>query len=509
VAAPRPISWKRLDYLIHRWVGIVLGALVAVWFLSGAVLLFYPWPALTESARLALLWSFAPDDSLIGFVQAQRAAKGDDQAAELVGGRLMGWGDRLVYQFWSEQDGQPVPRALVDGRTGKVLSPIDSGAAVAAARTLVPSAPVSAVDRLAQGDRYMMNRDYSLEFPAWRIRFADPSATAVYVGERGGGQFGIVTRQTRLTTWLGTVPHWLYFTWLYERRDLWQVVSIVLASTAVLLAVTGIVLGAWQLLPRRQRGPRRLSPYRGIPRWHHLAGVGFGVLVLTWTFSGVLQMLGGSNFPRPGQASRVRQGPLHWAAVTVSEREALASLRAAGHAGANPVAIDLLQIDGRPGYRIRFNDGDDAWVDAATAAVRGELTALQARSVAGRVMPGVAINDVERVTAYDTYYYARAGREMHLPAWRITMSDPARSVLYVDPIDGSPTGFVDRESRRTRWLRDALHSLDYPALNRRPFAWRVVLLCLLAGGAVSALTGVVLAVRRLRRTAGPARVPHP
>jgi hypothetical protein len=85
------------------------------------------------------------------------------------------------------------------------------------------------------------------------------------------------------------------------------------------------------------------------------------------------------------------------------------------------------------------------------------------------------------------------------------MRDAARSVLYLDPIDGSPTGFVDRETRRTRWLRDALHSLDYPALNRRPFAWRVVLLCLLTGGAVSALTGVVLAVRRLWRSTGPAR----
>ena len=487
--------------------------MVAVWFLSGTVLLFYPWPALTESARLGLLQPFEPDDSLIGFTRAQRVAAAalstdappGESAPELVGGRLLLWGNRLVYRFWSEGDGLSVPQALVDGRTGRMLSPVDSGAAVLAARAVVPDAPVVAVDRLARGDRYMMNRDYAQEFPALRVRFADPHATAVYLGERGGGQFGVVTRLTRATTWLGTVPHWLYFTWLYDRRDLWMVVSIALASTAVLLAITGIVLGISQLWPRRRRGPRRLSPYQGISRWHHLAGIGFGALVLAWTFSGVLQMLGGSNLPRAGQADRARRGPVRWAEVAVSEPEALARLHAKGRTGERPVALDLLQLDGRPGYRVRFQGGKDAWVDAATGATRDELDVEAVRELARRVVPDAAVEQVNRLTAYDTYYYARTGREMHLPAWRVAMRDPARSVLYLDPIDGAPTGFVDRQTRRTRWLRDALHSVDYPALNSRPFLWRVVVLTLLSAGALSSITGVVLAIRRLRRTSRPGR----
>ncbi len=57
-----------------------------------------------------------------------------------------------------------------------------------------------------------------------------------------------------------------------------------------------------------------------------------------------------------------------------------------------------------------------------------------------------------------------------------------------------------------RHCRDALHSLDYPALNRHPLVWRVVLLSLLSGGALLAITGVVLAIRRLRRTKRAGRV---
>ncbi len=60
-------------------------------------------------------------------------------------------------------------------------------------------------------------------------------------------------------------------------------------------------------------------------------------------------------------------------------------------------------------------------------------------------------------------------------------------------------GTVVFGTRRTRWLRDALHSLDYPFLNAHPTAWRAVLLALLAGGGTSAVTGVVLALRRIRR----------
>jgi len=128
-----------------------------------------------------------------------------------------------------------------------------------------------------------------------------------------------------------------------------------------------------------------------------------------------------------------------------------------------------------------------------------------ARELAEEVAQGAKADRAELITNYDTYYYARAGREMHLPAWRIVMGDPGRSVVYLDPIDGSATGFVDRETRLTRWLRDALHSFDYSALNARPTLWRALLLVLLSCGIISAFTGVTLGFRRLRREWGAGR----
>ena len=46
-------------------------------------------------------------------------------------------------------------------------------------------------------------------------------------------------------------------------------------------------------------------------------------------------------------------------------------------------------------------------------------------------LPGTHVSSIERIDKYDTYYYARHGREKHLPAWRVSFDDADNSVLYV------------------------------------------------------------------------------
>jgi hypothetical protein len=505
------MSWKRVDYLAHRWIGMLLGGMVLIWFLSGTVLAYYPWPALTESQDLTLLQPFRPGSSLVGFAAAHRiaadylarhAVAAPMQSSTLVAGRLMRWGDGLAYQLWGERDGHYMSLALVDAQSGTLLSPVTPEMATASARQISGTAShVVQVDVLQRGDHYMMNRGYAYQFPAYRIRFDDSHATAVYVGIRGGTPFGVVTTLTRFTTWCGTVPHWLYFQWLLQDHEgLWTAINLFLPATGVLLALTGIILGWSQLFPRRKRGEWRPSPYRGVSKWHHIAGVVFGFFVLTWASSGVLQMIGGSNQARPGQAAGTRGGAVGWGEVRLSEAEALARLHQATHGGAEPVAIDFYQFQGLPGFDIHLSDRREFWVDAVSGAVRGQLTRREAEDAGRRVMGDtVQVRSVDRIASYDTYYYARHGREMHLPAWRIRYADGENSALYLDAVNGTPVGFVDRSARRSRWLRDAIHSFDYPALNNRRPLWDFAILPFLLAGSVSAFTGVWLLVRRVKR----------
>jgi hypothetical protein len=109
------------------------------------------------------------------------------------------------------------------------------------------------------------------------------------------------------------------------------------------------------------------------------------------------------------------------------------------------------------------------------------------------------VDGTARLTQYDSYYYARPGRERHLPVWRVLFADASRSAVYLDPVNGTPVGFADREARVWRWARDGLHSFDYPFLNNKRPLWDAVVLPLLLGGALSAITGAWLLVRRVRK----------
>src|SRR4029453_4439270 len=127
-------------------------------------------------------------------------------------------------------------------------------------------------------------------------------------------------------TWCGTVPHWLYFIWLYQHRGLWTWLNIILPATAVIISLTGIILGLQQVFPLRHRQDWRISRYNGVSKWHHVAGLVFGVMVFTWTLSGVLEMFGGGNEPRDMQAEAVRAGPIRWGAIQITEAQALTRL---------------------------------------------------------------------------------------------------------------------------------------------------------------------------------------
>ncbi|MCY4505964.1 MAG: PepSY domain-containing protein, partial [Acidobacteria bacterium] len=63
VSRPRRFgkAGRRWLLLFHRWAGIVAGLFFALWIGSGLVMLYVPFPALTEAERLSRLAPIAWD----------------------------------------------------------------------------------------------------------------------------------------------------------------------------------------------------------------------------------------------------------------------------------------------------------------------------------------------------------------------------------------------------------------------------------------------------------------
>ena len=500
------MTLKRLTYLTHRWIGIVLGLLVFAWFVSGIALMYYPWPSPTHDEQLAMRPPLVlGSDSLAGFGAAWAAGRAYLEAhpelaipsGDLAGGRLQQWNGRPMYELWRQRGGHHEPALLVDGRAGAVHFPVTADEARRAAQeALLSLGAVTGSDSLTRGDHFMMAGEYERDFPAWRVDFGDVASTSAYVSRRSGRLFGIITTQARITTWIGAVPHWLYFQWLHDHRTAWTWSNYLLPAIACLIALTGIVLGLWQLFPHRRRGNWQASGYRGVSQWHHVSGVVFGLLVLVWTFTGVLEMLGPGLSPPRAMMDRA-QSTGDARLIAVDERTAIASAqRITGSRG--PVrAVDLQWAGGVPGFVVHLTD-TSAFVDAVTGATRGALPDSALRAMAQRAAGAeVSIASVTPLAAYDDYYYAGHGRGVDLPVVRVQLTDTAHSALYLDPRTGLPLGVVNASSRQWRWWRDALHTFDLPALNNRRPLWDIVTLIPMPGGTIAAFTGVWLLVRRL------------
>jgi len=288
------------------------------------------------------------------------------------------------------------------------------------------------------------------------------------------------TRMQRLWNWLGTVPHWIYFTPLRANQPLWRQVILWTSGPTILLGVTGIWIGILRLR----------SHYRGWKNWHQWSGIAGGVFLLSWIVSGWLSV-----------------NPNGWFSGSSPGGEAL--LRYAGHDGADlPADFDELahesartvrffHIDGMPIAALFATDGAERLVDARTGE-RVALTDDQLIHAARRLLPHDRLIEHERIEAYDSYWYAHHSHPP-LPVLRVAFDDSQHTWFYSDPATGSVLDLLDDGGRRFRWWFNALHRLDFSWLMQNRALWHVTVWVLCLVGLITSVSGTVIGWRRLRR----------
>jgi hypothetical protein len=356
--------------------------------------------------------------------------------------------------------------------------------------------------------------------PLHKFTVDDEAGTEAYVQPASGEIVMLTTRKGRLLAWMGTIPHWLYFTALRENQPLWYRIVVWTSGAACVLAVLGLILSVTQFRRVKPFSLREAIPYSGWMRWHYLTGAVFGIFTLTWAFSGLLSMepFDWTN----ARGLEVRRDVFTGGPTDLSQfavMDAATWQRVLGGRGIKEVDFVRIQDEHyyvvqqspldpaaaqrrerlhQPYYVTGRADSDRILVRAGTLEPRdGPFTPDSLVARLRNAVPDVPIDEATLLTDYDSYYYSR-GRQTPLPVLRVKFSDPAETWVYVDPDMSQMLAQIPRLARVERWLYDGLHSLDFSFWYNSPL-WDIGMLALLTGGLVSTCLGLAMGVKRIRR----------
>jgi hypothetical protein len=478
------LSLKKALILIHRYVGIAISLLMVAWCLSGFVMMYVGYPQMDEQERIAGL----PALDLEGCCKADRI--------------LQDMGDAPIRGFAVEMlAGQPVLKVrgerggvIVALRTGDVVDGVSEADALRAVADFMRARSLPGVPTLVASvdtDQWTVSGEYNADRPLYKIAAGDAAGTQWYVSSSSGEVVLDTTARERTWNWFGAVTHWLYPLALRQQGAAWAQIVIWTSLIGTFLTLTGIWLGIVQIRAGRTR---RLSPYSGWNLWHHVSGLVFGILLLTWVGSGLLSMNPWGLLETSGgraEGERLR-------GVDFTTGEAIASIQQFAEGGR---LYDAVRITSAPfaGHRylaVQTRAGGTR-LDAMTLEP-APLAEEQLAKSAALLQPEAAIASSELLHEGDAYYYDDHDGRRAFPVYRVILADSEHTRYYIDPEDGRLLQKTDRAGRGYRWLFQALHRWDFaPALNRRPL-WDLVVLTLLLGVTAVSMTGLYLGYRRIK-----------
>lgn len=492
---------KRWLYLTHRWLGIALCAFFAMWFVSGVVMMYVGYPKLTPAERLQHLPALDAAAPLLSPAQAlERAGVGgalkDLRLAAASGGRPM--------YFATPAGARGGEVMVIDALSGEHLPTVDADWALASAAAYAASGQgLEYLDSIEE-DAFTHSRGLDAHRPLHRVQLADADQTRLYISGQTGEVVRDATRTERLWNYAGAWIHWLYPFRGNAFNAYWSDIVNWLSIAGIGVALAGTVVGImrWRFTRPYRSGAR--SPYPGrMMRWHHVTGLLFALVTITWIFSGLMSMNPWRIFD--SGAAPLRQTTVQGAALQPSARYATPQALVAA-AGAAVRELRWQMVLDRPTVFAQTASGAAQLLDASTAQPL-TLDPQALKAAAARLLP-FPVARIETLTDYDLYYYARAPHSMMgaserpLPIWRIVFDDPHASWVHLDPHTGNVLGRLDSHKRASRWLFALLHSWDWlPLLERRPL-WDITLVGLSLGGLLLSGSGMVIGWRRLRRRRG-------
>src|SRR5213079_3562556 len=356
-----PLQLRKWLILTHRYAGIVLSLLFVMWFLSGIAMIYARgMPGLTPDMRLERITELNLGAVKLSPAEAVAKAELGEAPARAMMLMIM---HRPAYRFTV---GGGSVSLFAD--TGELLPEIGKEVALKIASSFMemPESRMYYAGELNEPDQWTLQERRGL--PMQKVIVDDDAHTELYISEETGDVEVMTTRASRSLAWFAAIPHWMYFTPLRVKGETWRQVVLWTSGVGALLALLGLALGFTQFSTR----------YSGLMRWHYVTGTVFGVLALTWVFSGWLSMEPYFWASGGGTGNRIRQtlsgGPLALAAFPAVGPGTWYDVLTARF----PKEIEFARIQDDPYFIARGIAADPVVLSASPFAVRRDPFSIDA-----------------------------------------------------------------------------------------------------------------------------------
>ena len=470
---------------IHKITASAIAVFFLMWFVSGLILLYHPYPRVTEDIindKKEELPSSLPSITSIQQSVGQ----------EIRGLSLKQFQGQTLISV-STKDGTKVLNA---DSTQKV-KPITFNSVEKVASRWV-DAPILRVDTLHEREQWILYSRYDKVMPIYKFYFDDNAKTELFVSGKNGEVQQLTTRNERFWAWVGAIPHKFYIPSLRKHTEIWQNTSSIISGICLLAAISGWILAIYLWVNRYRKKRVWENPYKKRwYRWHFSFGMIFGIFLMAWALSGIFAM------------QKVPQ----WMVATEGEY----TFKNSRLWGMKPLPISYYQLDYRilkeaypdlkevewthfgqiPAYRLVYGDRE-SYVDASGPNIKPlyiqqEIVKNGFQKIHGEDTP----IRISLMNESDNYYLSRR-LPLPLPVYKVEVEDGDHSVYYVSPETGY-IRYMNKNKVLRKWLFNAIHYLDIDWLLARPWLWTICIWTLCIGCGVVCTTGVVLGYKMLFR----------
>ena len=149
---------------------------------------------------------------------------------------------------------------------------------------------------------------------------------------------------------------------------------------------------------------------------------------------------------------------------------------------------------------VAVRDLDDSEVEIVDDSGLSGQKSLAVKIVGAipKLLPHADLSELDIISSYDNYYYSRHNSFRPLPIYRAKFNDDEGTWYHINSQTGEVINRLTEISRVQRWVYSALHNLDFSWLLSRPPLWYSVLMALSMIGLFFSITGIIIALRRLR-----------